>query len=95
MTPTTEEKRASTATVDAAIATYTSTVAQLDGSPAAHTAMLAAHGAMLTACRAWYKLRGKRAPKRAAPSPCRRCGGAGHLAQYEHVDGGRCYACQG
>jgi hypothetical protein len=29
----------------------------------------------------------------AAPIPCKRCGGGGHIARYQHVAGGRCFGC--
>lgn len=28
-------------------------------------------------------------------TPCPRCGGGGYFPQYKHVDGGRCFRCNG
>lgn len=35
------------------------------------------------------------AARRAAAAPCSRCGGAGTINCYRHVEGGRCFRCGG
>ena len=37
----------------------------------------------------------KAAARAADPASCNRCGGAGSISAYQHVDGGVCYDCAG